>query len=186
MTTDSLPVTVLSGLPAEQKRDIFFKSLTRAERVNEIALIEHIVPDPVDNWLPAVADRMEANLAGCGDVVAAECIALATTVLNCKALPYKTLQAYVSILSEIPADLLMPSVRDCLSRETYHVMPTPGALVAYALPLLQERKTKHARVRHAIRRLGMAEAQRARRASRPSHGPSAAPASLRLPQLRRV
>lgn len=89
--------------------------------------------------------------------MAREAIGLACQILRCKYPAEDVLEGYIMVLSEFPRDLLMPSIKEALAKETHHVLPTPGALLANARPKREERRDTLSRAELAQKRLDIAE-----------------------------
>lgn len=151
-----LTLGLWSSLVPSERVSLFLKVMTRADQVQAISTIRHLTEDPLDAYFPVVIETMERKLEPAGEVVAGEAIGIACTVMRCKRPEGDMLSGYLAILGRCPRDLLLPSIYDALSKETHHVLPTPGALMADAHPKLRVRTDMLARVRFAHTRLQIA------------------------------
>ena len=145
-----------SNLVPSERASLFLKVMTRADQVQAISTIRHLAADPLDAYFPAVIETMERKLEPAGEAVAGEAISIACNVMRCRRPESDMLSGYLAILGRCPRDLLLPSIYEALSKETHHVLPTPGALMADANPKLKTRQDMLARVRFAHTRLMIA------------------------------
>jgi len=116
----------------------------------------HLQDDPLDGYLPEAIAEMEQRMVSAGEFPARQAIELACEILRCRRPEGAVLAAYISMMSRVPRDLLLPSVMQALSRETHHVLPTPGALLAAVWPRLEERERVLSLARLALKRLKIA------------------------------
>jgi hypothetical protein len=145
-----------SSLMPSERASLFLKVMTRAGQVQAISTIRHLAEDPLDVYFPEVIETMERKLKPAGEAVASEAIRIACTVMRCKKPEGDMLAGYLAILGVCPRDLLLPSIYNALSKETHHVLPTPGALMADANPRLKVRQDMLAGICIAHSRLRIA------------------------------
>jgi hypothetical protein len=94
-------------------------------------------------------------------------------IIGCRKPEPDVAAGYVMVMVQYPPDLLRKSMVRCLSTETWHKLPTPGALCKMANDDLERRRDKLAVVQIAMRRLEMVARLRERRPS--SSSPASAP-----------
>lgn len=144
-----------SSLDASAKKDLWLKVMARVEQIRSTSDVRYLSHYPIDRLLPFVQQQMEQKLRPCGREVALEAVGLACQILRCKRPEGDVLEGYVALLQEYPRDLLMPSIRQAIENEKYHVLPTPGALLASALVQKRERQDKLNSVLMVMRRLAV-------------------------------
>ena len=154
--------TTFSSLARSDRQRVFKEVMTRVEQVASISSVLHIKPSFVDRWLPGVVEWMEQRLEPCGLEVAGEAVNLAVRLLRCRPPTDEQLAGYVSLLSRYPRDLLFPSIAAAIAKETHHVLPTPGALLAQANEKLKERRDKLLRAKLHRQRVDFAAQWQAR------------------------
>jgi len=88
--------------------------------------------------------------------------------MGCKAPDQPTVEGYVMVMVQYPRDLLQRSLIRAMSVQTWHKLPTPGALCIVAEKALQERRQRLSNVEHAIKRLAFAQRLRDRQRPRAS------------------
>ncbi len=116
--------------------------------------MRHICEEPtIDRWLPAVIAYMRQKLEPAGEEMARQAVGIACLTLRCKKPEGEALQAYILILADVPRDLLGNAIRTALGKETYHNLPTPGALAAAAQEQWRSRRDLLARAETQLWRL---------------------------------
>lgn len=145
-----------SSLAPSDRAEVFRGVLSRAAMVCSVANIRHLTPDPLDGYLLAAIEAMERKLEPAGEQAATEALSLACQILRCRHPEGEARKAYIALLSEFPRDLLMPSIKAALQKETHHVLPSPGALLADARPRRSDRIDKLAMAKLAVKRLQIA------------------------------
>lgn len=106
------------------------------------------LPDPPTAFDLAI-DVLRMQIAGIGVEAAAHVIDWLCRLLSAKRPDADTARLYAKVLAEIPPDLLDRGIRHCLSRHTYHTLPTPGQLVA---PILSDLEGRRSRLKRLERR----------------------------------
>lgn len=144
-----------SGLDASAKKELWLKVMARVDQIRSTSDVRYITHDPIDRLLPFVQQLMERKLVPCGREVALEAVGLACQILRCKRPEGDVLEGYIALLQEYPRDLLVPSIKQAIEQERYHVLPTPGALLAAALVQMRERKDKLMSLQMVLRRLSV-------------------------------
>lgn len=145
-----------SDLAPSERKETFRKVVARVEEVQSYSDVRWITQQPVDDHLPTVVAAMEKKLEPCGAAAALEAVQLACQILRCRMPEGDALAGYVALLADYPRDLLMPSIREALKKEQYHVLPTPGALAAVANAELAARRRTYSAARTAMNRLSVA------------------------------
>jgi hypothetical protein len=111
-----------------------------------------------------LADAIEDRMQGCGPEQALELFELALKMLKAKRPDPDVVRGYVSLMGDYPRDLLMKSVKAVLLKETYHMLPTPAAMVAVAEAEMVYRRAIVFKLKHAHRRLAVARMFHTRKA----------------------
>jgi hypothetical protein len=116
-------------------------------------MVQWVTPDPVDPTLAEVLQDCEARMAGCSRQEADEGLELAIALMRCTRPNDMVWAGYLNIMMMFPRELLMPSIKAAIAAERYHVLPTVGALVAYARAESELRQGKIGMLKRAIGRL---------------------------------
>lgn len=146
----------LSSLAPSERKSLFSQVVTRADRVAGCHAITQLTSEPLDGFFPAVIALMEEKMVPAGEQAAAEAVELACQLMRCRRPEGEVLAGYVAILKDMPRDLLMPSIREAIAKETHHVLPTVGALLHGARNRFLERSETLIKTRLAFRRLKIA------------------------------
>jgi hypothetical protein len=143
----------VGGLTPEEKRRLYEAAFRRARQVLEAPMVQWLTPDPNDWSLGAVLQDCEARMAGCSREEAHEGLELAIALMRCARPNDMVWSGYLNIMMMFPRELLMPSIKTAIAAERYHVLPTVGALVAYARAESELRQGKIGMLKRAIGRL---------------------------------
>lgn len=162
-----LTVASFNSLAPASKGELFKQVIARAEQVLAVSQIDRLVPDAMDDYLPLMIERMEARLAPCDEADAAAAIDLACQILRCRKPEGQVLKAYLVMMAKMPRDMLFASVAEACAEETYHVLPTPGRLMATGRVEQKHKEKTLWQAKHAKARLDIARAWRMRRDSYP-------------------
>lgn len=146
-----------SSLEPSERKHVFSQVMTRIGQVLSTRNVRHLTSHALDRYLPDVIEAMEKKNEPAGEQVAKQAVELACQMLRCKKPEDAALKGYIAVLAKCPADLLMNSIGVAIEKETHHVLPTPGALLAAARPKREEREAMIANARFARERLKISE-----------------------------
>ena len=136
--------------------------LKRADDVLATPRLELLRPEPIDSGLPQLAQAIREHLTPISLDEAHQAFLQIVMMMGLRTPDERVAEGYVMIMVQYPRDLLQRSLVRALSTETYHKLPTPGALCRLAEQATQERRQRLANVQHAMARLAFAEKLRTR------------------------
>lgn len=164
------PMLVLfEELPLKEKTNVVVQAVERAKEIISTAMVMRPSVLPGDEWLEPVLSWARSRTHGCGPKIAEAVLAATIKMVGCRQPHRDVTTGYIGVMAGYPADLLMQSVKACIEKESYHVLPTCGALLAVAKETLAARQEKLDLLARGVFHMKRAEADRARLA--PQYSP---------------
>jgi hypothetical protein len=109
----------------------------------------------IDGEIDRAIRLAEAALVPAGSDVARHVVCRCLDVLAARRPEPQSMDIYVSLLGELPADLLGKAAKAALQNTTFHMLPTPGGFIVPVAAQWRERRERLDRLRRHRSRLGL-------------------------------